>query len=327
MRKTHFFFSFLLAVPAMVFPGEESYSELMDRAEKLTAQRYERTSRAFKITSDELDAILDSKESKEEKIKHLKELISKLEKLENQIPEKKSSPAQEKSGNSFLQEIKEKAEKGDPDALYRLGMIYWEGKQQPRSLTRALRCFRKSAAQNHLPSRFMLALADLNGKGVIPDAKKAFRQFRKLYQEGFTPAGIPLGIQYYEGRGTGKNYALAVECLLKGMPGKTEIPADFAPEAALGKMYYHGGFGIQPDPVRAVRFLKQAAEDPEAQFLLGGLCLNGTGTPKNVSEAAECFRRAAEKGHIPAGFELGRMYRLGLGVKKDDASAVRYLNP
>ena len=47
--------------------GAESYSELMDRAERLTAQRYDRNSRAFKIKSAELDEILDSEEDKEVK--------------------------------------------------------------------------------------------------------------------------------------------------------------------------------------------------------------------------------------------------------------------
>ena len=77
MRRFYFCAGILLLSMALL--GDDSYSELMDRAEKLTARRYEPDSRAFKIKSKELDDILDSEESREEKIRKLKAFIREME--------------------------------------------------------------------------------------------------------------------------------------------------------------------------------------------------------------------------------------------------------
>ena len=328
MKKRFFPLCVLVLWSGLILRGTESYSELMDRAEKLMAARYERTSRAFKIKSAELDEILDSEATREEKIRRLKAFIGELEssrKTERQNPSssEKSFPVSSDS----LKDIEAAAAKNDPEALYRLGLIYWEGKLLPRSMSRAVRCFKPSAARGYAPSRLMLAVACLNGKGVIPDEKKAFSMFRKLFDEGYAAAGIPLGVLYYEGRGTDKDCAEAEKCFLKGLPEKHRLPVDFAPEAFLGRIYYEGGCGVKQNFAEAVKYLKSAVQDRESQYLLGGLYRDGRGIPRNFPAAFECFRRAAEKGHLHAGIALGRMYHLGQGVSKDDLSAVRWLMP
>ena len=190
----------------------DSYSELMDRAEKLTAQRYEPNSRAFKIKSKELDEILDSEEPREEKIRKLKMFIREMEKLV--APEGKSETGRKQTGlDDPLKAAAARAESGDPDALFQLGMIYWNGKLTPRSVSTAVRWFRRAAAKNHQPARFMLAYSLLHGKGLIPDPKKSFSEFKKLYDEEFAAAGLPLGMLYYEGKVIDKNYAAAAQCL------------------------------------------------------------------------------------------------------------------
>ena len=316
-----------LGLAAAGVSGQESYSELMARAEKLTSQKYDPSSRAFQIKSEELDAILDSGESRPEKMKRLKLFIRELENHREKQEEKSPSPEIKNQPGNPIGKGKAEADPADPETLYQTGLKYWLGRQVPRSIRRALWFFRKSAAQNHQPSQFMLAAADLQGKGVIPDPKKAFSRFSKLYHDGFTAAGIPLGIQYCEGNGTGKNYVLAVEHLLKGLPFKNKIPLDFAPEAALGKMYYYGGYGMQPDFPMAFRYLKQGGNHPEIQYLLGTLYRDGKGTTKDLPSAAKCFRIAAEKGNLSAGMEIGKMHYRGEGVKKDDLLAVRFLTP
>ena len=139
----------------MALPGGDSYSELMDQAEKLTVQRYEPNSRAFKIKSKELDEILDGEESREEKIRKLKAFIQEMETLA--APGKKTVPPPKTAPPDPLKAAIAEAESGDPDALFRLGMIYWNGKLTPRSVSTAARWFRRAAVKDHQPARFMLA--------------------------------------------------------------------------------------------------------------------------------------------------------------------------
>ena len=304
----------------MPLTGAESYSELMDRAERLTAQRYDRNSRAFKIKSAELDEILDSEEDKAVKIKRLHEYIRTLTPRQENTPGQNASPAETKPGPP------EKTAKAEPDEqAYRQGMRYWEGHGVPRSSSRARRFFLTAARTGHRPARFMLALADLNGKAVIPDPKKAFAEFRQLYDEGFLPAGIPLGILCCEGRGTARNYAAAAEYLKKALPVKNQVPARFEPEAALGKIYYEGGYGLKADPAAALKYLKLAPDDPDSLYRLGRLYLDGRGTAADPGAAAGYFRRAAEHGHSAASYEIGRLHHLGSGVGKDDVLALKFL--
>ena len=322
MNKICCWYCLFLAAAGIGAAGTESYSDLMDKAEKLTVKRYDMKSRAFKIKSKELDEILDSDEPQEKKIRRLKDFIAELE----EPGQDKKDPTIRQKPEDPLNRLKESARQGDPDALYQLGIIYWEGRLQPRSLTRALHCFRRAASAKHQKAEFMLALADWQGKGVIPDPKKAFTRFDNLSRQGFRPALIPLGILHYEGKGTAKNYSAAEKFLLAGLPEKKHLPVRFVPEAVLGRIYYSGGFGVEPDPGKAAEFLKKAdCSDPESQFLLGNLYLNGKGLPVNEAAAVVCFKSAAKTGHLRACLELGRMYHLGRGVKKDDGQAVNFL--
>ena len=73
--------------------GAESYADLMYRAEKLTEQRYEKSSRAYRICIAELDAIMTSKESLDVKNAKLKKYIRVLEGAPPiHIAAKKSAP-------------------------------------------------------------------------------------------------------------------------------------------------------------------------------------------------------------------------------------------
>ena len=100
MRKFHICAGILLLSMALLC--DDSYSELMDRAEKLTAQRYEPNSRAFKIKSKELDEILDGEESREEKIRQLKEFIAEMEKILDASKKTESDPKAETNSSDPL---------------------------------------------------------------------------------------------------------------------------------------------------------------------------------------------------------------------------------
>jgi TPR repeat protein len=53
---------------------------------------------------------------------------------------------------------------------------------------------------------------------------------------------------------------------------------------------------------------------------------NGEGVPKNYTEAAKWYRKAAELGYPEAQYSLGLMYANGEGVPKDFAVAYMWAN-
>ncbi|HTC36605.1 MAG TPA: tetratricopeptide repeat protein [Bryobacteraceae bacterium] len=68
------------------------------------------------------------------------------------------------------------------------------------------------------------------------------------------------------------------------------------------------------------------AGEPEAQFNLGLLYLDGHGVPQSTAEAVNWFRRAAEQDYTQAQHNLGAMYGSGQGVKRDYIQAYKWLN-
>ncbi len=61
------------------------------------------------------------------------------------------------------------------------------------------------------------------------------------------------------------------------------------------------------------------------EFMLGVMNEQGFGIDKNVEEAIEWYRRAADRGMGSAAYNLSRFYQNGEGVERNMAEAVRYL--
>lgn len=63
----------------------------------------------------------------------------------------------------------------------------------------------------------------------------------------------------------------------------------------------------------------------DAQFQLGVQYMYGTDVPKDPSQAAAWFRRAADQGHVPAIRELGILVASGEGAEADPEEGARLL--
>lgn len=62
----------------------------------------------------------------------------------------------------------------------------------------------------------------------------------------------------------------------------------------------------------------------EAQFLSARACLLGEGVPKDVKKAFELMKSAADQGYPDAMGGLGYFYSVGVAVKKDDPQAAEW---
>ena len=92
--------------------------------------------------------------------------------------------------------------------------------------------------------------------------------------------------------------------------------------------YLMHGVGHKPEPRMALMNLRkltlQAPETPNLYFYLGYMCMNGVGMSRpNLLMAKRFFERGAERQDARSINNLGSMYELGIGVKRDSAQALR----
>ncbi len=80
---------------------------------------------------------------------------------------------------------------------------------------------------------------------------------------------------------------------------------------------------VADDYIEAEKWLHKAAAegDAEAQYFLGKRYRKGQSVPKDDAEALKWYRRAAEQGHAGAQYRLGFMYFAGVAVPQDDTKA------
>jgi len=90
----------------------------------------------------------------------------------------------------------------------------------------------------------------------------------------------------------------------------------------LGWMYQVGK-GVDRDLEQAKVWYRAAlqTESPRAEFYLGTVYWNESAFP----EAVAWFESAASHGFTPAMYQLGRMYRHGVGVAPDEGVAAQYV--
>jgi len=74
----------------------------------------------------------------------------------------------------------------------------------------------------------------------------------------------------------------------------------------------------------AICLEKAQKGDSEAQRELGCLYRMGLGVNKDEAQAATWYQKAAEAGNTKAQFYLGRLYEEGLGIAKDEARAMQW---
>lgn len=90
-----------------------------------------------------------------------------------------------------------------------------------------------------------------------------------------------------------------------------------------GDRYYYGKGGAPRDRYQAFNWYAKAANQGciSAQFNLGHMYRNGTGTRQNMQKALEWFEKAANGGDTESQFMAAEMYGAGYGVPQNKIKA------
>lgn len=116
-----------------------------------------------------------------------------------------------------LAQLLSKAQKGDSDAQYQLGLLYDHGSSEtPPDHVKAVKWFTGLANQGDRRGENALAIAYMHGYGIPEDEAVGFEWFYKAALKGYPPAQFNLAGAYYRGRGTPKNDKEAFDWFLSG---------------------------------------------------------------------------------------------------------------
>jgi FOG: TPR repeat, SEL1 subfamily len=140
-----------------------------------------------------------------------------------------------------------------------------------------------------------------DGDGVPRDDLKAFEYFSKLADEN-----------------------------AEENPGSQNASVVSSAFVALGRYFLDGiqGSYVARNPTRAYDMFHYAASyfsDPNAQYNLARLYMDGTGCPRDPRQAARWLNLAAEKGHHPSQALLGHLLTNGIGVPKQRTAGLMWI--
>ena len=100
---------------------------------------------------------------------------------------------------------KAKAEKGDAQAQFWLGVSYAEGKGVAKDQVQAVSWWRKAAVQGYDNAQMSLGVCYANGTGVAKDQVQAVKWTRKGAEQGDVGCLEAMGVYYANGLGVTKN--------------------------------------------------------------------------------------------------------------------------
>jgi exopolysaccharide production negative regulator len=166
---------------------------------------------------------------------------------------------------------------------------------------------------------------------------KAVHSLEYAAEQGHALAQWKLGRMYAEGDGVTRNDLKAFEYFRRIADGHADDNPD-TPQArfvanafvALGHYYLEGipKTEIRRDPERAREMFGYAASyfrDPEAQYFLARLYLDGNGAPHDPRTAARWFGLSAQKGQCQSQAMLGAMLFAGDHVPRQAARGLMWL--
>ena len=222
-----------------------------------------------------------------------------------------------------FEEIKNKAEKGDPSSQCIVGEAFYFGFNGfPINKNEAVKWYRRAAEQGIAEAEYNLANCYHNGEGVKTNEVEARKWWRQAAEQNSKEAQFNLGISYEFGIGIPSDLQEAVKWYQKA--------ADQGIDQAqynLGNMYFNG-HGVETNYAEAVKWYRMAAEqgDAKAQHCLAGIYALGNGVPKDYSEAFKWIYKAADQGDDDAQYAVGFSYLVGIGIPKDNLEAYKWFN-
>ena len=207
-----------------------------------------------------------------------------------------------------LEDLQDKAAKGDIEAQLNLGYMYLYGVNGTNiDYQQAIDYYTQAAEQNSAVAYNNLGSLYFNGIGTNVDKKKAIQYFQKASELGSHDAAVNLAIIYLgEAPQNADNFDKVLALL-------NQAKADNTIAKYLLGYSYLKGFMVKEDYRKAFQLVKAAADEKydEAQFVLADFYINGFGVAKSYSKAVEYLQAAAHQGNVDAMMQLADIFAEG----------------
>jgi hypothetical protein len=162
-----------------------------------------------------------------------------------------------------IQELKGKADKGNAQAMFELGLRYHKGDGVEKDDKAALEWHQKAAAKDHTKSEVQLGYLHAHGFGTKLDFVEAAKWYRKAAAKGDTTAQHNMGLQSMQGKGVKKDVEQAAQWFqLAAAQGHTRAQFN------LGQLYEEGN-GVKKDADTALMLYELASAQPEQERIFG----------------------------------------------------------
>ena len=171
------------------------------------------------------------------------------------------------------------------------------------------------AETGNVDAQYTLGVRYLKGNGVKKNPNNAVKWIRKAAEQDHAGAQYQLGVMYRDGIGVPKSESEAIKWLrLATSWGIAKAQKDL--DALLRKQLLASEDEFTANP---------ELSNPDSQFTLGLMYVDGKGVEKDPSTAVQWFLKAARQNHAEAQYRLGEMYKDGVGVKTNTKQAKLWL--
>jgi len=196
-----------------------------------------------------------------------------------------------------------RAEAGDPEGQYTIGLMQVLGKGGvTKNVESGLLWLKMSAAQGFAEAEVELGVAYKFSNDVKADPAEARRWFERAAKRGNARAQLLLGVTLDDA----KDHVGAAHWYMQAaLQGRSDA------QHLLGLMY-RDGLGVQKSATEAVKWFRAAAakESPDGQYDLGACYANGFGLPPDQVTALAWFKLSAARGHEDARVQVERLGEL-----------------
>ena len=258
----------------------------------------------------------------------------------------------EEECNNCIDDIIRRADKGNRESQYVLGICYGTGQKVELDYYKAVKYLKMAANQSHKKALAIYAFLLYKGEGVKANKKEAKDILEKLVTEGESLAYEYLGMIYAVGEG---NYKKGISFLKRIVDdGRAEIAntvgvyyqllGEFnesnkyykianekdktVANVGLG-MCYSLGWGVEKDINKAKSYFETSIinhyeDEGDACAMLAAIYQNSGGIFIKKKKIFELWNRALELGCIAAYSGMALCYIAGYGVRKDYKKAFWY---
>lgn len=183
---------------------------------------------------------------------------------------------------------------GDPEAQFRIGMMYMSGRGVAADKKLAIRWLRLAFEKHHIGATLALSQAYLDKAGSYYDPDTAIKLLRDVAEQGVTEAQRYLGQTYRKGGGVSQDFDEALHWYKMAA-----AKGDIVSQIGLGELYRYG-YGVEQSYPRAFMWLS----------LAGSAVSNNL--PDRISASRIAIKARDELEHLMSAEDLAEADRLGI---------------